>query len=335
MSGQTSQPLVRIHEASRHFHSAAGTLHAVDGVSLDIAQGETLALVGESGSGKTTLARLLVKLTELSGGQITVDGIDLARATRGQLAQFRSMVQIVFQDPFSSLDPRFRVGDIVGEGIAHLPRSERERRIARLLDKVGLGGDFAQRYPHQLSGGQRQRVGIARALAVEPKLLVLDEPVSALDVSMQAQVLNLLADLKAQFGLTYLFISHDLSVVRHVADRVAVMYMGRIVELAPTERLFASPEHPYTHALLSAVPTIGGSRRTRLVLEGDPPSPINPPAHCRFASRCFRARKACWQSLPELLPASDPTHLASCYFPGPLAPSEARRQHHQQQDEVL
>lgn len=321
---QIGEPLVRVRGAVRHYHARSGSLHAVDGVDLDIISGETLAVVGESGSGKTTLARLILRLTELTSGTIVIAGMNLTTATGAQMRRFRSSAQIIFQDPFSSLDPRFKVGAIVSEGIDHLPLPERQTRVASILGRVGLSGDFANRFPHQLSGGQRQRVGIARALAVEPKLLVLDEPVSALDVSMQSQVLNLLAELRAQLGLTYLFISHDLGVVRHVADRIAVMYMGRIVELASTEDLFKTPQHPYTHALLSAIPSIGlVGRRPRIVLEGDPPSPIDPPDVCSFSGRCFRAREKCFATAPLLQAHFEGNHQSACHYPGPLVPGEA------------
>jgi peptide/nickel transport system ATP-binding protein len=299
-------------------------LTAVDDVTLEIRRGECLGLVGESGSGKTTLARLIMKLVPLSAGRIVVAGTDVDAASGRELRALRQRAQIVFQDPYSSLDPRFSVKRIVGEGLQGMPRSERDRTVREALERVGLPGEFADRYPHQLSGGQRQRVSIARALAVEPEFLVLDEPVSALDVSMQAQVLNLLRDLQEELHLTYLFISHDLSVVRHIADRVAVMYMGKIVELASAERLFSSPQHPYTLALLSAAPSVRADpTRRRLVPHGDPPSPIDPPAYCRFSARCFRASEVCRTSEPPLgTPARLPGQHVACFHPGPLTGAE-------------
>lgn len=313
---------IKSHAFDRHPHR----LTAVDQVSLDIRRGECLGLVGESGSGKSTLARLIVNLLPLSQGRIVVAGTDVATASATEVRELRRHAQIIFQDPYSSLDPRFPITQIVGEGLPHLSRAERRRKTEDTLERVGLAGDFGGRYPHQLSGGQRQRVSVARALAVEPEFLVLDEPVSALDVSMQAQVLNLLQDLQQELGLTYLFISHDLAVIRHIAHRVAVMYLGQIVEVASTKELFDSPLHPYTHALLSAVPSIhAAQRRRRVVLGGDPPSPIDPPSHCRFSDRCFRARDVCRAEEPPLAPpGEDPDHCAACFFPGPLGPEEAR-----------
>jgi oligopeptide transport system ATP-binding protein len=326
-------PLVTVDNASRYFEIKRHAfdrhperLTAVDRVSLDIRRGECLGLVGESGSGKSTLARLILNLLSLSGGRIVVAGTEVGTASAAELRELRRRAQIIFQDPYSSLDPRFTITEIVGEGLPDVSRAERREKVERMLRRVGLPGDFAGRYPHQLSGGQRQRVSIARALAVEPEFLVLDEPVSSLDVSMQAQVLNLLHDLQQEFGLTYLFISHDLAVVRHIAHRVAVMYLGQIVEMASTKELFNSPLHPYTHALLSAVPRIhAAERRRRVAIGGDPPSPIDPPAHCRFSNRCFRAREVCRAEEPPLAQsAEDPDHCAACFFAGPLSPEEAR-----------
>jgi oligopeptide transport system ATP-binding protein len=325
----TVENVSRYFEIKRHaFDRRPQLLTAVDQVSLDIRRGECLGLVGESGSGKSTLARLVVNLLSLSRGRIVVAGTDVSTASAEEMAELRRHAQIIFQDPYSSLDPRFTITQIVGEGLPHLSKAERRRKTEETLERVGLAGDFGARYPHQLSGGQRQRVSVARALAVEPEFLVLDEPVSALDVSMQAQVLNLLQDLQQDLGLTYLFISHDLAVIRHIAHRVAVMYLGQIVEVASTKALFDSPQHPYTNALLSAVPSIHeAQRRRRLVLGGDPPSPIDPPSRCRFSNRCFRSRDVCWTDEPPLEPpGDDPGHRAACFFPGPLTPEEARGQ---------
>jgi len=321
-----AEPLVEIEHLTKVFPIKTGSgfgraqshLSAVDDVTLTIGRGETLGLVGESGSGKTTLARLALRLLPLTSGAIRIGGEDIHAADRRALRRLRRRVQIVFQDPFSSLDPRMSVGSIVAEGLYGLGRAERERRIAELLERVGLPAGFARRHPHQLSGGQRQRVGIARALAVGPEFLVLDEPVSALDVSVQSQVLNVLHDLQEELGLTYLFISHDLTVVRHLAGRIAVMYMGKIVELAPADDIFERPRHPYTKALLSAMPSIGSERRERIILSGDIPSPIDPPEQCRFASRCFRQVDACWSTVPPL-ERIEPGHRVACFNPVPLA----------------
>jgi oligopeptide/dipeptide ABC transporter ATP-binding protein len=316
--------LVEIEQLSKVFpikKSALGGGHsvvsAVDDVSLTIAKGETLGLVGESGSGKTTLARLMLRLLPLTSGSIRIGGLDVHGADRRQLRDLRRRAQIVFQDPYSSLDPRMSVGSIVAEGLRSGTRRQRDLRVSELLDRVGLPPAFARRHPHQLSGGQRQRVSIARALAVGPEFLVLDEPVSALDVSVQSQVLNVLSDLQSSLGLTYLFISHDLTVVRHLADRIAVMYLGKLVELAPADAVFASPRHPYTEALLSAVPTLERSeRRERIILTGDIPSPIDPPQQCRFAPRCPRQTATCWESVPPL-ESRGADHLAACFNPLP------------------
>ncbi len=295
-----------------------GRLKAVDGVSLTLAQGETLGIVGESGSGKSTLARLLLRLIEPSAGTVRFLGDDLTALSPEHLRARRRDMQIVFQDPYASLDPRMRIADIVAEpldihGIG--TRSERRERVRALLDLVGLPPDAAERYPHEFSGGQRQRIGIARAVALEPKLIILDEPVSALDVSIQSQILNLLMDLKARLNLSYIFISHDLSVVEHMSDRVGVMYLGRIVELAQAEEIFRKPRHPYTQALISAIP--GEASRERIVLKGDPPSPENPPSGCAFHPRCHKAIGECSATRPALEPAPESaTHLAACLRAG-------------------
>ena len=289
-----------------------GVLKAVDDVSLTLAHGETLGIVGESGSGKSTLARLLLRLIEPTSGSVRFLGEELSVLSAERLRARRRDMQIVFQDPYASLDPRMRIADIIAEpldihGLG--TKAGRREKVRGLLDLVGLPPDAAMRYPHEFSGGQRQRIGIARAVALEPKLIILDEPVSALDVSIQSQILNLLMDLKARLSLSYVFISHDLSVVEHVSDRVGVMYLGRLVEVAPAEELFRAPRHPYTEALISAVP--GHSDRTRIVLRGDPPSPEEPPSGCAFHPRCQKAIAACSIERPPLDVVGD-GHRAAC-----------------------
>jgi len=302
------------------------TLSAVEDLDLQIFRGETLGLVGESGSGKSTVARLLTRLVEPTRGEIRFEGRDALALTGRRLRRLRRRVQIVFQDPYSSLNPRHSVRRIISEGIEGANgRRNRAQRVAELLDLVGLSADVLDRYPHEFSGGQRQRICIARALSVGPDFVVLDEPVSALDVSIQAKILNLLHDLKRELRLTYLFISHDLSVVHHIADRVAVMYLGHLVELAPKRRLYANPLHPYTQALLSAVPTTtrqsGKNGRVRLV--GEIPSPIDIPRHCRFASRCPRAIERCRQEIPRLEKVEQ-DHYVACFNYAPLEQALAR-----------
>jgi oligopeptide transport system ATP-binding protein len=319
MSGE---PLLRARGLTKHFPVGGSLvsrrrswLSAVDGVDLEVGRGEAFGLVGESGSGKSTLARLLVRLIRPTSGEIVFDGIDFGRADRAQSHELYRKIQIVFQDPQSSLDPRMRLEAIVGEGLYHaaLTRRDRRRRAGELLELVGLSAAMLRNYPHQLSGGQRQRVGIARALAAEPDLLIADEPVSSLDASVQGQILNLLRDLQRQRRLSLIFVAHELPVARFMSDRIAVMHLGRIVELAAANELFDRPAHPYTQALLSAMPTYGQGAADRLVLSGDVPSPIDPPAVCRFASRCFRRIERCTEEDPELLPEVSAGHSLACF----------------------
>ena len=320
-----SEYLVDVRDLKVHFPvgsgiggRSAGTVKAVDGVSFTIGRGETLGLVGESGCGKTTTGMALLRLTEPTSGQMLYDGTDMATLGRRELRALRKKISIIFQDPYASLDPRMSIGSIVAEPleIHNLYRgAARDRRVGDLLEMVGLNPDYRNRYPHEFSGGQRQRVGIARALATEPDFIVCDEPIAALDVSIQAGVMNLLEDLQRQLGLTYLFIAHDLSAVQHFSDRVAVMYLGRIVEVADRVSLYENPRHPYTQALLSAVPIPDPVRertRSRIVLEGDVPSPINPPPGCTFHPRCPKAFGRCPLETPVLSTVAD--HLVSCHL---------------------
>ena len=323
--------LVRASDVVKHFPVRSSSLrrgsgevvHAVDGVTLEVARGETLGLVGETGSGKSTFARCVTRLLDLTSGTVVFDGQDISRISRSRMRPFRRRMQMIFQDPYSSLNPRRRVGSIIGDpfaihGTAEGP--ERKRKVQHLMELVGLNPEHYNRFPAEFSGGQRQRIGVARALALEPDLIVCDEPVSALDVSIQAQVINLLADLQDQLGLTYLFIAHDLSVVRHVSDRVAVMYLGSIVEVGPRHDLYSRPRHPYTAALLSAVPVPDpdeADRRHPVVLSGDLPSPVSPPSGCRFHPRCPKAQDRCAVEVPVLEPrlGDGPDHRAACHFP--------------------
>ncbi len=314
-----STPLIEIKNLKKHFRVAAGTLKAVDDVSFSIMKGETFGLVGESGCGKTTVGRTLIRLYNPTAGQILFDGVDIASMSERALKPYRRRMQIIFQDPYASLNPRMTVGDIVGEPLdIHkiCKGEERQKRIYDLLESVGLTREHANRYPHEFSGGQRQRVGIARALALEPELIVCDEPISALDVSIQAQVVNLLEDLQREKGLTYLFIAHDLSMVQHISNRVGVMYLGHLMEVASSRELYKKPLHPYTIALLSAIPIPDpdvAQKRQRIILEGNVPTPINPPAGCPFKSRCAYAKPLCESNVPEMREI-EPDHFVACHF---------------------
>jgi peptide/nickel transport system ATP-binding protein len=323
------EPLVKLTGVKKYFpltrgiifQKKIGNVHAVDGVDLEIYPGETLGLVGETGCGKSTLARLVVRLYELTEGQIIFDGQDISFLKGRELRAMRRDMQMIFQDPYASLNPRKTVGAIIGEPFrlhGTVPRNRIRSEVKQLMELVGLNPEHYNRYPHAFSGGQRQRIGFARALALRPKLIVADEPVSALDVSIQAQILNLLEDLQEEFNLTYLFIAHDLSVVKHVSDRVAVMYLGKVVELAPGDTLYLNPKHPYTGALMSAVPIPDpdlAAQKKRIILEGDVPSPIDPPSGCRFHPRCPRAQfPICKENDPDLMPFH-PGQVAACHFP--------------------
>jgi peptide/nickel transport system ATP-binding protein len=311
-------PLLAVEGLRREFHVGAGVLRAVDDVTLHVDPGETLGLVGESGCGKTTVGRLILRLLPATAGRIVFEGQDITHLPERRLRDFRRAVQVVFQDPYSSLNPRLTVRDIVGEPLRNFGATRRAAaaRVGELLDTVGLPPDYMARYPHAFSGGQRQRIGIARALALGPRLLVCDEAVSSLDVSVQAQILNLLADLQRQLGLALLFISHNLAVVRHVSQRVAVMYLGGLVEVAPEADIFDHPRHPYTRALLAAVPEAGPDAVAPSVLPGEIPSPLDPPAGCRFQTRCPRAEARCRAAEPPLV-EERPGRWVRCYFPEP------------------
>ncbi len=314
--------LLEVNNLRKYFPIRGGILSrvvanvkAVEDVSFTVKRGEVVGLVGESGSGKTTVGRSILRLIEPTSGEVKFDGVDITKVNKATMREYRKKMQIIFQDPFASLNPRMSVGDIIGEAmtIHNLARGrEREQRVASLLERVGLSPNHMRRYPHEFSGGQRQRIGIARALAVDPDFIVADEPVSALDVSIQAQVVNLLQDLKEELGLTLLFIAHDLGVVEYISDRVIVMYLGRIMEVAPGKELYANPVHPYTEALLSAVPIPDPTvKRDRIILQGDIPSPINPPSGCVFRTRCPIATKECAEVVPPLEEVS-PGHFKAC-----------------------
>lgn len=318
----SSDTLVSVRDLVKHFpiEGTDDVLRAVDGVSFKIFAGETLGLVGESGCGKSTVGRCLLRLIEPTSGEISFEGRGILSLDRKALRQLRREMQIIFQDPYASLNPRMKVGDIVGEPLVihdQGTKEERRERVAELLRRVGLDPDYMKRYPHEFSGGQRQRIGVARTLALNPKLIVADEPVSALDVSVQAQVVNLLQELQEEFKLTYLFISHGLAVVEHISTRVAVMYLGRIVEIAPAAELYANPLHPYTQALLSAIPIPDPTKkRNRIILQGDVPTPINPPSGCRFRTRCPIAIEDCAHTDPELREVSYGHQVACIRVPG-------------------
>jgi oligopeptide/dipeptide ABC transporter ATP-binding protein len=323
-----TEPILKLEGLKKHFNTTTGgafnkqkaVLKAVDGIDLEVAPGETIGLVGESGCGKTTAGRTILKLYEPTDGKIIFDGEDITNLSAAKMKPYRRQMQMIFQDPYASLNPRQTVGTIIAnmfdiQGIT--PPGGVENEVRGLMERVGLNPEHINRYPHEFSGGQRQRIGVARAIALKPKLIVADEPVSALDVSIQAQVVNLLEDLQNEFNLSYIFVAHDLSVVQHISDRVVVMYLGKVMEQADKVDLFNKPRHPYTKALLSAVPVadpIEGRKRERIMLQGDLPSPINPPSGCVFNTRCWKATDKCRTEVPQLLEIS-PKHKVACHFP--------------------
>lgn len=327
MSQQSKEMLLDVRNLVKHFPikgglfgKTVGHVKAVDGVNFFIRKGETLGMVGESGCGKSTTGRVVLRLIEATSGEVFFKGQDILKLKKEEMRSLRREMQIIFQDPYASLNPRMTVGSIIAEaleihGIAH-GKEEKEQRVLQLLETVGLQAHHMRRYPHEFSGGQRQRIGVARALAVDPSLIICDEPVSALDVSIQAQVINLMQDLQNEFGLTYLFIAHDLSVVKHISDRVAVMYLGKIVELAEKEELYRNPQHPYTKALLSAIPLPNPTlKRERIILEGDVPSPVNPPTGCHFHTRCRYAQEVCRTADPVFKDYGG-EHFVACHMVG-------------------
>jgi len=325
---EQTHPMVEVTNLKKYFKTKRGMLHAVDGVSFTIRKGETLGLVGESGCGKSTLGRVMIRLLDATGGEVKFWDEDILTYSPRKMKDMRRKVQIVFQDPYSSLNPRLSVSELIAEPLlvnrVYPSAAERNRKIGELMDTVGLARRLMNAYPHELDGGRRQRIGIARSLALSPEFIVLDEPVSALDVCIQAQILNLLNSLQKQFGYTYVFISHNLSVVKHVSDRIAVMYLGKIVELSDYKSLFVEPLHPYTQALLSAIPLPKfGKKRDRIILEGDVPSPIEPPEGCRFQGRCPYRQDVCKEKTPELREL-EPGRFVACHFARTLVPASGK-----------
>lgn len=318
-NNETKQPLVQVKNLCKYFQiSRNETLKAVDDVSFDIYKGETVSLVGESGCGKSTTGRCMIRLYDLTSGQVIYDGKDISKLSRAEQKEFCKKVQMIFQNPYSSLNPRMTVKEIVGEGLRQhgVSAKEADEKVEKLLETVGLNKDHMSRFPHEFSGGQRQRIGIARALSVDPEFIICDEPISALDVSIQAQVINMLKNLQENMGLTYLFIAHDLSVVKYISDRVVVMYLGTVVETAETEELYANPTHPYTQALLSAIPEADPHKAKaseRIPIKGEIPSPINPKNCCRFAERCQYATERCFKEMPQLKEIK-PGHMVACHL---------------------
>lgn len=323
MSAVADKTLIETRGLKKYFQTAKGLLHAVDDVNITIAAGETLGLVGESGCGKSTLGRVIIRLLEATAGEVLFDGEDIHSLSKQKLRKHRTRAQMVFQDPYSSLNPRLTVEQLISEPLrihsVHPTDADMRAHVKKLMDTVGLAQRLATSFPHELDGGRRQRIGVARALALNPEFIVLDEPVSALDVCIQAQILNLMQDLKDEFNYTYLFITHDLSVVRHISNRIAVMYLGKVIELADHLEIFQNPQHPYTQALLSAipVPSVDVSREGRIILEGDVPSPVNPPAGCRFYGRCPSRQDDCLERMPELVDIGG-NHFLACFHPGPI-----------------